>query len=170
MTRAELEGIVEAFLDSHTTVTLAGCFQDMPWAAAVYYARRGFDLIFFSSTQSRHSTIFQQNPRAAAAVHGVYTSWKEIKGLQMEGTIARIIGMRARAGALAAYVKRFPFAGEFLTDPGALSPKIAEKMARVALYIFRPESILYMDNSTGFGTRWKLAIEGGKAVGHVLPA
>jgi len=170
MTRAELERIVAEFLDAQTTVTLAGSIDDRPWTAAVYYARQGFDLVFFSSTRSRHSTIFQQNPRAAGAVHGIYTTWKEIKGLQMEGTVEKITGVRARARALATYLKRYPFAAEFFTDPGALSPKIAEKMARVALYMFRPEAILHMDNSTGFGTRWKLGIEGGKAVGEPVSA
>lgn len=170
MNREELERLVEEFLDANTTVTLAGSLADTPWAAAVYYARQGFDLIFFSSTRSRHATIFEQNPRAAGAVHGCYTSWREIKGLQMEGIVERITGVRARAQALATYLRRYPFAAEFLIDPKVLSPRIAEKMARVTLYVFRPEAILHMDNSTGFGTRWKLAIEGGKAVGDVILA
>ncbi|MEJ2715926.1 MAG: pyridoxamine 5'-phosphate oxidase family protein [Deltaproteobacteria bacterium] len=165
MTREDLERIVIEFMNSFTTVNLACVQGEEPWAAAVYYARQGFDLIFFSSPGSRHSTAFSENARAAATIHGDYKGWREIKGLQMEGTVERIKGVRAQARALATYLKRYPFAREFLSHPSALSPSVALKMAKVALYRFRPTTILYMDNEQGFGTRRKLNIENGKAVG-----
>jgi uncharacterized protein YhbP (UPF0306 family) len=165
MTRQELERILIEFMDSFTTMNLACSHGETPWGAAVYYAREGFDLIFFSSPTSRHSTAFSENPRAAATIHGDYKGWKEIKGLQMEGTVERVTGVRALARALKTYMKRYPFAREFLSDPAGLSPSLARKVANVALYRFRPTTILYVDNEQGFGTRWKLEIEDGKAVG-----
>jgi len=166
MTRKELEGIVTRFMDSFTTMTLACCLNDQPWAAAVYYARQGFDLIFFSSSNSRHSTIFARNGRAAAAIHGDYKGWKEIKGLQMEGTVEPITGPSATARAITDYLKRYPFAKEFFAVPTALSRDVLFKMTKIGLYRFRPANIRFLDNEPGFGTRWKLEMMDGKPVGE----
>ncbi len=166
MTREKLEKTVNDFMDSLTTVNLACSVEDRPWSAAVYFARQGFDLIFFSSPQSRHSTILSTNPRAAATIHGEYKGWREIKGLQMEGTVGRVAGALAKAKALATYLRRYPFAKEFIPDPRSFSDGPFGKAAEVALYVFAPESILYLNNEDGFGARWKLEIKDGKAVGE----
>ena len=168
MTREELERIVIEFMDSFTTINLACSQGDIPWGAGVYYARDRFDLIFFSSPASRHSTAFSENPKAGATIHGDYKGWKEIKGLQMEGTVERVTGIRAQARALAIFLRRYPFAREFISDPSALSASIAKKVSNVALYRFRPTKILYVDNEMGFGTRWKLEIDNGKPVGDAV--
>ncbi len=165
MTGDELEKIVTEYMDSFTTMNLASSHEDRPWSAAVYYARQRLDLIFFSSPRSRHSSDFEANPRAAASIHGDYRNWKEIKGLQMSGEARRIEGAGALARAVALYLKRYPFVKEFLSDPVSISSQVASKMSRVALYIFRPESILYLDNSEGFGNRWKLTVREGRAIG-----
>jgi uncharacterized protein YhbP (UPF0306 family) len=170
MTRDELEKTVLEFMDGFTTMTLACAREEQPWAAAVYYARSGFDLFFFSSPESRHAEIFAENPIAAATIHGDYTGWREIKGLQMEGTVAPVKGAVALTRALATYVKRYPFAKEFLSDPKGISGRIAKKMAKVALYVFRPEKILYVNNEAGFGTRWMLEVKDGRAVGDPVRA
>jgi uncharacterized protein len=165
MTREALERMVFRYIDAFTTMTLACCMQQKPWAADVFYARQGFDLIFFSSPSSRHSAVFAANSLAAATIHGDYRGWKEIKGLQMEGQVERVTGARARARSLTTYLKRHPFVREFFSDAEAVSLDVARKMAGVDLYAFRPLNILYVDNSAGFGTRWKLQIQDGKTVG-----
>jgi len=166
MTREELEDTVIKYMDSFTTMTLACCHNDTPWAAPVYYARQGFDLIFFSSSDSRHSTNLAANPGASAAIYGEYRRWQEIKGLQMEGIVEPVTGTLAKAKAMAIYLKRYPFVKEFFSDPGALSSQVVSKMTRVSLYVFRPRSIRYLDNQGGFGNRWELRIDGGLAVGE----
>lgn len=166
MTREELERIITVFLDNHTTMTLSCCLDDRPWAAAVYYARQGLDLVFFSSPTSRHSQVFAENPRAAAAVHGEYATWKEIEGLQIEGSVYRIEGTAAKASALAVYIRRFPFVREFLSDPASLGKAVAEKTGKTALYVLKPSSIRHVSNDVGFGTRRRLEVENGKAVGE----
>lgn len=153
-------------MDDLTTMTLATCRQEMPWAAAVYYARQGFDLIFFSSPGSRHSEILAANPRAAATIHGEYSRWQDIKGLQMEGIVEPITSTWALARATATYLKKYPFVREFLSDPVSVSTQVATKMTKVALYIFRPERIFYLSNEEGFGNRWTLEIRDGKSVGE----
>jgi uncharacterized protein YhbP (UPF0306 family) len=165
MTLEELEDIVTRYMDSCNAMTLACSIDDKPWAAAVYYARQGLDLIFFSSPSSRHSVIFSQNTRAAATINGGSQGWKDIKGLQMEGHIHAVTTAKSKARAISTYLKRHPFVSEFLSDPLSISAKVAKKMSKVELYFFRPDAILYLDNEAGFGTRWKLEVEGGKASG-----
>ena len=168
MTQDELERIVIRYMDSFTTMTVACCAEERPWAADVFYARQGLDLIFFSSPTSRHCTAFSGNPAAAATIHGDYRGWKEIKGLQMEGRVERIAGATARARGLAIYLNRYPFVKDFFSEHGAISSQIVKKLAGVDLYSFRPIYILYTDNETGFGTRWKLHVQGGRAVGEPI--
>ena len=134
MTLAELEGIVTRYMDSYAAMTLACSLDDKPWAAAVYYARQGLDLIFFSSPTSRHATIFSQNPQAAATIHGDYREWREIKGLQMEGHIESVTTAPAKARAISIYLKRHPFVSEFFSEPLSISAEVAKKMSKVQLY------------------------------------
>jgi uncharacterized protein len=162
MTREELEKTVTEFMDRFTTMTLACSRGGMPWAAAVYYARQGLDLVFFSSPRSIHSTVLTENPKAAAEIHGDCPRWQEIKGLQMEGRVERITAIPDMARATALYVRRFPFVRDLLSDPGSFSPAAAAQMARVALYRFRPRKIFYLDNERGFGNRWTLEIGDGR--------
>lgn len=166
MTREELEKIVREIMDRNTTVTLACSLDDTPWAAAVYYARQGFDLIFFSSPQSRHARAFAKNPRAAGAIHGQYERWQDIEGLQMDGTVEPISSALNLAKATAVYLRRYPFVRQFFSDPAAVSVAIASKVSGVALYAFRSHSIRYVSNEKGFGTRWKLDIRDGRPIGQ----
>jgi uncharacterized protein YhbP (UPF0306 family) len=165
MTREELEGIVTRYMDSCTAMTLACSVDDKPWAATVYYARQGLDLIFFSSPTSRHSVIFSENTAAAATIHKEHQGWKDIKGLQMEGHIHAVTTAKGKARAISTYLKRHPFVGEFLSDPLSIGAHVAKKMSKVELYFFRPDAILYLDNEVGFGTRWKLEVKEGKSCG-----
>ncbi len=166
MTREEFERVAIELMDSVTAMTLACCVDDRPWAADVYFVRQGFDLIFFSSPRSRHSTVLASNPRAAAAIHGEYEKWQQIKGLQLEGNVQPITGAVALGRATAAYLKRYPFVRDFLSNPASISIEAVAKISKVALYVFRPTTVRYVDNSVGFGTRWRLEIENGRPVGE----
>ena len=166
MNREELERMIRDIMDRNTTVTLACSLNDAPWAAAVYYARQGFDLIFFSSPRSRHAQAFAKNPGAAGAIHGQYDRWQDIEGLQLEGTVEHISSAVKLAKATAVYLRRYPFVRQFFSDPASISAAIASKVTGVALYIFRPRSIRYVSNEAGFGNRWRLDIEDGRPVGQ----
>lgn len=170
MNREELESTVIHFMDGHTTMTLACSLNDEPWTSPVYYARHGLDLLFFSSTASRHSVVFRENPRAAASIYGQYTTWKDIKGLQMEGRVDALDSTLGLAKAMAIYVKRYPFVKDFLGGSTGFSLEMARKMSRLTLYVFRPGNIYYLDNSVGFGVRWKLEIRKGGSAGSPVRA
>jgi uncharacterized protein len=165
MTKEELESTVIQFMDGLTTMTLACSLNDEPWTSPVYYARRGFDLIFFSSKSSRHSLAFRENPKAAASIYGECSNWKDIRGLQMKGRVDVVDSPLALAKATATYLKRYPFVRDILNGSMGIGSGMAKKMTRVALYVFRPTDIHYLDNAIGFGVRWKLEIREGVSVG-----
>ncbi|MGB9616415.1 MAG: pyridoxamine 5'-phosphate oxidase family protein [Desulfomonilaceae bacterium] len=151
-------------MDRYTTMALCCSMNDQPWTAPVYYARSGYDLLFFSSPTSRHSQILAQNPQASAAIYGDYTDWKWIKGIQMEGVVNQVSSPVAFTQALATYVKRHPFVKEMMKDPRTLSSALLGKSSRVSLYIFHPRTIRYLDNSVGFGSRWMVEIREGMGI------
>ncbi len=164
MTLEELERIVVDYLDSFYTMTLACSQRDEPWTAPVYYAREGFDLIFFSSRMSQHSRVLEVNPKAAAAIYDHYDEWQDIKGIQMTGSVEALTGLLPLTRAARVYFKRYPFAKDFFSKAGFISDVVSKK-TRIMLYAFRSESIHYMDNSVGFGVRWRMDIQSGRPAG-----
>jgi len=164
MKAEEFERTVKSFMDRYTTMALCCSMNDHPWTAPVYYARSGYDLLFFSSPTSRHSQIFAQNPQASAAIYGDYSDWKSIKGIQMEGVVNQVSSPVAFTKALATYVKRHPFVKDMMTDPKTLSSKLLGKSSRVSLYIFHPRTIRYVDNSEKFGSRWMVEVREGVSI------
>jgi len=84
-----------------------------PQAADLYYAETDdLTLYFISAAGSRHAANVARDPRVAATVHADSTHWRDIRGVQLEGTCARITGAE-RAKAWARYTAKFPF---ILTD------------------------------------------------------
>ncbi len=160
--------VVTAYMDSLTTMTLACCLDGRPWAAAVYYARIDLDLVFFSSPKSLHSRALSANPMASACIYGYYDKWRDIKGLQLEGQVLPVSGAQSKSDALSAYIKKYPFAKEFISDPWTISKELVKKVSTVELYTFKTDGILYLDNSQGFGKRWKLAVKDGAGVGNPI--
>lgn len=138
-----------AYLRAHHVMTLATHGAGAPWAAAVFYANDGFDLIFLSSPSSRHCRNLAASPRAAATIQEDYTDWTEIKGVQMEGTVTELGGETERA-ARSLYAARFPFVRQAV-------PALAEALKKVRWYRLAPERLYFIDNSRGFGHRDEIA-------------
>ena len=156
-----VEVVVRCLLAETTTLTLATACDGAPWATTVYFAPDGFDLVFLSSPDSRHCRNLAGNPACAAAVSPETASWRDIRGLQMEGRAAPVAGIAAKARAMAAYFVKFPFVKDLLASPG----EAARRMGQVSVHVFRPATIRLIDNGPGFGTRWLLRLEAGRPVG-----
>lgn len=140
-------------------MTLATAAANQAWAAPVYYAVRGPGLYFFSSRESRHIREAEASGQAACAIHGPDVSWKTLTGLQMTGKIQPADGKIEAAGAIIAYLRKFPFVKEFfsgLSDPGLIE---FSSRFHAELYVFLAESIYFMDNSVRFGFRESIARE-----------
>ena len=147
--------------DEVAVMTLATCADAAPWATDVYFAPDGFDLVFLSSPRARHSRNLASNPACAATIHPLVTSWREIRGLQIEGEVHPPTGAVAKARTLAAYLSKFPFARDLIAHPA----ETAGAFANATLLVLRPSRLRYLDNALGIGTRWSLCLVDGQAVG-----
>ena len=143
-----------AYLRAHHVMTLATAGPRGPWAAAVFYASEGFELVFLSSPATRHGSDIGAAAQVAAAIHEDYRGWPEIQGVQLEGHAARLDGA-PRDAARACFAAKFPFV---LEQAGA-APEIVRALERVAWYRLVPSRLYFIDNSLGFGRREEIAID-----------
>src|ERR671910_2398558 len=97
----DLKQQVTHYLRAHNTMTLATCANEVPWAATVFYASEEWKLYFFSVPQSRHCQNLAANPRVAVTIQEDYKDWREIKGIQLEGTVALVDSLTEKAKAMA---------------------------------------------------------------------
>jgi uncharacterized protein len=136
------------YLAGHGVMTLATHGDEGPWAAAVFYVNRGFDLYFLSSPRARHSANLAANPAAAATVQEDYADWTAIKGIQLEGVVEPLSGEDA-VHAQALYAAKFPIARLDGTTPTT----IAVALSRIAWYRLAARRVYFVDNAAGFGKR-----------------
>jgi len=112
-----------AALWAHTTLTLAYTDEHgLPQACSVFYAvTDSGELVFVSSTRTRHGRLLAAGPRpVAVTMQADQQSWTTLTGIQAAGCCRRATGpqqLRARA----AYTARFPFTGQAATLTRALS-------------------------------------------------
>jgi uncharacterized protein YhbP (UPF0306 family) len=161
MTPEQFDSALRQIMDEVAVMTLATCAAGSPWASDVYFAADGFDLVFFSSPSSRHCRNLAANPACAGTIHPQARSWREIKGLQMEGIAEPLSSMGGKARGLAAYLRKFPFARELLIAPTAS----ARAFNKATLHVFRPSRILYLDNSLSVGVRHCVRLKDGRMDG-----
>lgn len=145
MTGAGLRGRVQAYLAAHQVMTLATTGGDGPWAAAVFYVHEGWMLYFLSAPTSRHCRNIAEHPRVAATIEEDYSDWREIKGIQLEGTATKLThDEQERVRSL--YAGKFPL----LRDPPAA---IAQALSRIGWYRVATQRAWFVDNSVAFGQR-----------------
>ncbi|MGQ9501932.1 MAG: pyridoxamine 5'-phosphate oxidase family protein [Anaerolineae bacterium] len=142
---------VRAFLKAHHTLTLATRgSQGEPQAADLYYVLLdGLQMGFISSTSSRHIANIQRDPRVACTVHAVAHQWRDIRGVQIEGTCALLSGWDGMR-AWARYVAHFPFV---LRDAPLL-----KALRGMQLYCITPHWVRWIDNSIELGYKVELVL------------
>lgn len=150
-----------AYLQSHNTVSLATTGENGLWASTVFYVNLGFNLYFLSEPGTRHGRNVAANPSTAATINEDYRDWREIKGIQIEGTCTEVKGKREMLRALAAYVKKYPFVASFL-KPGQLlrGMSIGGHALDTRLYRLTPGQLFYLDNARGFSNRREVPLTG----------
>jgi hypothetical protein len=139
---------VASYLASHNVMTLATHGDEGPWAAAVFYAMDGNTLIFLSSPATRHPRNLERDDRCAATIHDDTADWRAVKGIQIEGRVARLSGNEA-AEAHRRYAEKFPIVSPLTNIP----PAIVEALARICWYRLTPSRLYFIDNAKGFGHR-----------------
>jgi hypothetical protein len=128
-----VEPRVRALVETETTLVLATTADDgSPNAAPLfYYPDAELNLYWLSSPESRHSRNLAARPRVAVTVFPPVTDWREIRGVQMEGTASSI----ADDAILADYRRSF-----------GLGPELDAVIARSTMYVFRPEWWRFIDS------------------------
>lgn len=139
-----------AYLAAHHVMTLATHGLQGLWAAAVFYANDGFDLIFLSAGRTRHGQNLAANPHVAATIQEDYADWPSIKGIQLEGTVRQLEG-EEQAAAVALYQSKHPFIAQ-------AEPIIQAALSRVNWYRLTPTRLYFIDNSQGLGHREEIAL------------
>lgn len=142
-----LSGDAAAFLRDHHVMTLATQDPDGPWAAALFYALAGDDLVFLSAPSSRHAGDLARDSRCAATIQGQEQDWRCIQGVQIEGFAAAVRGAE-RVDSRRIYEERFPF----VASSGA-SDSVAKALAKAQWYRLRVVRLMFIDNTRGFGQR-----------------
>ena len=152
MVNEELEQ-VKAFLDAHSTMTVATVGSaGEPQAAAVFYAVDGhLNLYFLSSPSSRHSQNLQRDARVAATIHADGQAWQAIRGVQIKGSVELVEDVAMLAQAARIYAGRYDFVRGLLDD-GCDGPVVLRgPVASSRFYVLRPAWIRLIDNTLGFG-------------------
>jgi uncharacterized protein len=147
--RGELLTRVSDYLSSRHVMSIvtAGAAGNAPHAANVFYVMDDhMRLIFLSRRSSQHGRDIGKEARVAVTVSEQYEDWREIQGVQLWGR-ARLLTGTAKAGALAGYLARFPFARDILSDPG-----FAARVKDTGVYRVEADKVAFTDNtSTVFG-------------------
>lgn len=144
--RKQLE-LVAVLLGEETTLSLATTGEGGQSCVAplFYIVDEELSLYWLSSENSRHSLNLKQRPTAAAAVYGSAARWREIRGVQMRGTVSIVSEPERRRALVKAYCERFK-----------LGMLFRPAIRRSALYLFQPEFFRYIDNGRGLGAKFEL--------------
>ncbi len=139
------------YLARHHVMTLATTGPDGVWAAAVFYANEGFDLLFLSAGHTRHAQNMALQGQVAATIQEDYHDWQAIKGIQCAGEVVELTGQRQET-AVARYMQKFPFLK-------LAPPPIQAALRKVNWYRLQPHRLYFIDNSKGFGHREEIFLD-----------
>jgi uncharacterized protein YhbP (UPF0306 family) len=141
--------VIYAFLREQSTCVLSssGAAGALHAAPLFYLPVENLDLFWLSSMSSRHSEDVAGHTDASVAIFAPTFAWKEIVGVQMEGTCSVVEGTE-RKPLLNAYSERFHLGTVF---------SIAIQQS--TLYRFQPRWVRYTNNRKYFGYRIEINLE-----------
>ena len=157
-TEQELKNLAEDLIKTQSAMTLATARKNIPWVAPVYYAYLKYYFYFFSDPTSRHIQESLAGNQASSAIYAPSSTWQEIRGIQMSGSVENISPGLEAIEAVRAYLKKFSFTKDFFSSGQAMDLSAFTSRFRVKLYRFKPFLIYYTDNSIRFGFREKIII------------
>ena len=146
------------FCAAVSTLTLATCSDEAPWAATVFFAADSkFNLYFVSDHRTQHGRDMTTNNKVAATINPDCDNWNDVAGLQIRGEV-NIVDGAERAKALALYFKKFPQIDALFASPeGEHEETIAKRLKAANFYKITPEMVRVIDNEQGFGYRVEFA-------------
>ena len=158
-TEQDLKNLAEDLMRTESTMTLGTARGNIAWSAPVYYIYLKHCFYFFSDPASRHIQESLANTQASSAIYTPASTWQEIRGVQMSGSIESISPDLEAIEVVRAYLKKFPFTKDFFSPGQTLDLSSFISRFRVKLYRFSPSLIYYTDNSIRFGFREKITID-----------
>jgi len=158
VSKEQLRKLAGNLIEGQSTMTLATAQKNAAWAAPVYYVFFKSSFYFFSDPGSRHIEESLAGGQASAAIHASAASWKEIRGVQMSGSIDMVSRKLEVVETIGKYLKKFDFTQDFFSKDQALDMDAFAKRFNVRLYKFKPALIYYLDNSIRFGFREEVDI------------
>lgn len=154
----ELNDLAGRLATDQNTMTLATAASDIAWAAPVYYVYFKSAFYFLSTPESRHIKEALEKGRASSAVYVSGTTWQEIRGLQMSGSLQAVEGSLEALQVLRAYLKKFPFTKDFFKKETSVDPARFWERFGVKLYRFKPALVYYLDNRIRFAFREEVTL------------
>jgi uncharacterized protein YhbP (UPF0306 family) len=143
----DVERIVQ-LVKSESTLALSTCAADgSPRSAPLFFLSDDeLRLYWFSSSSSEHSRNLKKNPSAAVTIYRSTEKWREIRGVQMRGTVSLVSDPIRRAPLAREYAERFH-----------LGMVLRAAMSRSSLFVFQPSWVRYIDNRKRLGYRFETA-------------
>lgn len=136
MTDTIFTDIAREFLKEQSTLSLATTAEDgTPRVADLFYfADDDLRIYWISASSSEHSKNIERTSAVAVSIHRPTEQSKEVRGLQMRGTVAVVRDPEQRKSVLKQYIERFQLGSQF-----------DAAIAASELYVFRPTWIRYID-------------------------
>lgn len=129
------------FLRRHSCMSLATHGCDGPWAATVFYVNEGFAFYFLSRGNTRHVRNIEADRRVAATVSDHAASWREVRGIQLEGAARRVDADERRSRVYSTFRDRFAFADSLWWTDAPPQPG-----AELHIYGIAPQHVYLIDH------------------------
>ncbi len=137
---SEDAGVMEVLETTTLALATAGP-GGRPFGTPVFFAADpDLGLVFFSDPDTLHVQHLVGRPEASATIYPATGDWMEIRGLQVAGTVERILPGEAWERAWLAYAAKFPFVA-------GLRPIVDAAW----LMVLVPSWVRLIDNRRGFG-------------------
>jgi uncharacterized protein YhbP (UPF0306 family) len=130
------------YLDNRHCMSIATHGPEGLWAATVFYVNAGFTLYFLSLSNTRHVRNIEADPHVAATLSDEGETWPEIRGVQLEGTVARVESADEYRRVMDLFGQRYPFARTSLWWSDMPRDLVAEQR----LYRVEPSRVLFVDH------------------------
>jgi uncharacterized protein YhbP (UPF0306 family) len=140
-----IKSLICRYLAGHTTLSLATCHNNQPWATDLFYASDDdCRLYFVSSGKTRHCQHIAANPHVSVSISGEVNSWEKIKGRQLDG-VAGVVPDPERDRVAETYLAKFPELRKLHK-----ASEILRSFWESSFYRISPRWIRLIDNSKGF--------------------
>ncbi|WP_312316144.1 pyridoxamine 5'-phosphate oxidase family protein [Stenotrophomonas sp.] len=147
----EVPTALQTVLNQYNVLSLAVCYDDIPWAANAFYVYDDSEqrLILMSSLDTRHGEMLSVNRQVAGTITPQFDDIRQIHGVQFLGVARQLDTPGLAAPALQRYYQRFPLAAGMTA----------------AVWDIHLVRLKLTDNRLGFGTK----VQWNRHAGRVIP-